>query len=222
MSKLSQTCSRIPSYFVFVLPSRLPLGKICHQRQVADSIRFDPILISGNKTEKSLRTHNKRLIVFKNLNINNRQSLIWLLFVDIKKVLASKELNDFHKEGVRHSFSPPSLSSPHPFLLSLSHVSRSLPSKLRFSHYSPSLLLSQLPFLLLTLPHPPTFAFFLFSPFPTSLPPVTNFRPPPPLPSPPISDNLFLSFDLMLVSNILLVKKSATVHHHHHHHFIKI
>ena len=76
MTKLSQTCSRTPGYFVFVFPSRLPLGKICHQRQVADSIRFDPILISGNRTEKSLRTHNKRLIVFKNLNINNRQSLI--------------------------------------------------------------------------------------------------------------------------------------------------
>ena len=45
--------------------------------KVADSIRFDPILISGNRTEKSLRTDNKRLIVFKNLNINNRQSLIW-------------------------------------------------------------------------------------------------------------------------------------------------
>ena len=76
MTKLSQTCSRTPGYFVFVFPSRLPLGKICHQRQVDDSIRFDPILISGNRTEKSLRTHNKRLIVFKNLNINNRQSLI--------------------------------------------------------------------------------------------------------------------------------------------------
>ena len=57
------------------------MGKICHQRQVADSIPFDPILISGNRTEKSLRPHNKRLIVFKNLNINNRQSLIWGVFV---------------------------------------------------------------------------------------------------------------------------------------------
>ena len=75
MTKLSQTCPRTTGYFVFVFPSRLPLGNICHQRQVADSIRFDPILISGNRTEKSLRTHNKRLIVFKNLNINNRQSL---------------------------------------------------------------------------------------------------------------------------------------------------
>ena len=43
-----------------------------------EKIRSDPILISGNRTEKSLRTHNKRLIVFKNLNINNRQSLIWI------------------------------------------------------------------------------------------------------------------------------------------------
>ena len=76
MTKLIQTCSDTPGYFVFVFSSRLPLGKICHQRQVADSIRFDPILISGNRTEKSLRTHNKRLIVFKSLNINNRQSLI--------------------------------------------------------------------------------------------------------------------------------------------------
>ena len=76
MTKLIQTCSDTPGYFVFVFSSRLPLGKICHQRQVADSIRLDPILISRNMTEKSLRTHNKRLIVFKSLNINNRQSLI--------------------------------------------------------------------------------------------------------------------------------------------------
>ena len=48
-------------------------------------------LIARNRTEKSLRTDNKRLIVLKNLSHNNRQSLICfgprtkLLSVKLKK-----------------------------------------------------------------------------------------------------------------------------------------
>lgn len=113
---------------------------------------------------------------------------------------------------MRYSFSPPP-HPPAPFpVLFPPNVSPSLPSKPPFSHYSPSLLLSLLPVLPLTLSLPPSLSSSLLPLplYPLSLSPLLFLSPSSasPLPS---SEYLFVSFDLILLLNLLLVKKSAAV-----------